>query len=943
MLTISRLGRSSIRYYNRTADQAAQASMDRQAAGGGLGEYYSELDSRAPVWLVCGDRDRVGELTGLSAGGVRGGFADTATAADWLDDGRAPNGLRGRAFRADAVHGFDLTFAAPKSVSLVRGLGNEVAGKTVVAAHLKAVEAAMAYLCDHAGYTRIYRGSRGVGNLQRLPGLVAIAYQHETSRCGDPHLHTHVIVPNRQARADGQLVSLDSKSLFYEAKAAGVIYQAALRAELHAQMGVEWQSVEVRTGQAEIAGIPREEIIAWSQRSTRLREWARDNLRMVDGGWTAAQLGTAQKATRPSKPESLSWGQLRGQWLADARGLSFDAQAHQAARAERLAAARGPLDRARATQMAMHIDKATFTRADLVQVIGAQLPVDAAGDPRQLVEAMVADVAVRATPQRAAHQRERSVKYTVVGVIAEEQRILQMSGQADTRTLLDVRGEDVADLSADQRRAISKIADSPFLVQPLQAPAGAGKTHSLKALRAAAHRSGKQVLVLAPTGKAVDEAMRDGAGDRGLTVAKALKMIQDTTLAIDRKTLVVVDEASMVGTGDLKKLLSCAVVGRVKMVLVGDPYQLGPVRARGGMFELLCAELPWAQRLSQVWRMRDPAERDASLALRSGRGNRLRRAVGWYRMRGRLHTGDPIAMAHDAEAAYRTARAEGWDMAILCDRWEIADAINARLHTVYTPADAPAVTAARDQQVCAGDLIMTRNNDATIPVSAADGSNRPTDQVRNGNRWTVVAVNPVHGRIAAERHADGARAIFANDYVREHITLGYAGTVHSAQGMTVGSSTRYGVCWSIMSENAGRALAYVAATRATDENHLAIYQPHRGEADHEHRDLTDATTVHRLRRGTKYEAAHYLSQILQNAERPRCLHAEAERSHPDLLPEPVAAAAETLAAQRATWTAAYRQTQAYDRAVTDTYAAQARRLAERETRGHAGYGMELYG
>ena len=111
----------------------------------------------------------------------------------------------------------------------------------------------------------------------------------------------------------------------------------------------------------------------------------------------------------------------------------------------------------------------------------------------------------------------------------------------------------------DQARAIRAIAQSPYLVQPLQAPAGAGKTHSLKALRAAAHRANKEVLVLAPTGKAVDEAMRDEAGDRGLTVAKALQLIEDDQLRIDRRTVIVVDEASMVGTPELKKLLSCAV------------------------------------------------------------------------------------------------------------------------------------------------------------------------------------------------------------------------------------------------------------------------------------------------------------------------------------------------------------------------------------------------
>src|SRR6185295_12606805 len=130
------------------------------------------------------------------------------------------------------------------------------------AAHLRAVQAAMDYLHRHAGYTRVHNPVTGMKDLQRLLGLVAIAYQHETSRCGDPHLHTHVIVPNRQPRADGQLVSLDSKSLYHEAKAAGIIYQATLRHLLHAERGFEWNPVDPHTGMAEIAGVTPENIKA---------------------------------------------------------------------------------------------------------------------------------------------------------------------------------------------------------------------------------------------------------------------------------------------------------------------------------------------------------------------------------------------------------------------------------------------------------------------------------------------------------------------------------------------------------------------------------------------------------------------------------------------------------------------------------------------------------
>src|SRR4029078_5171282 len=108
---------------------------------------------------------------------------------------------------------------------------------------------------QHAGHTRVRTPVTGQKALERLPGLVAVAYQHETSRAGDPHLHTHVIVPNRQARADGKLVSLDGTSRYHEARARGVIYQATLRRELHRLLGLEGAPVDRAAGMAELTGV----------------------------------------------------------------------------------------------------------------------------------------------------------------------------------------------------------------------------------------------------------------------------------------------------------------------------------------------------------------------------------------------------------------------------------------------------------------------------------------------------------------------------------------------------------------------------------------------------------------------------------------------------------------------------------------------------------------
>ncbi|MBV8347030.1 MAG: relaxase domain-containing protein, partial [Mycolicibacterium sp.] len=277
MLTISPLKRWSIAYYNRTADAARLSAMERAVASGGLGEYYTEHDTRVPTWLVVGNARAVGELTGLDGFALQGGAADTEVVERWLDDGVAPNGRMGRAFGVKSVHGFDLTFCAPKSVSLLRALTDDIGEKALQEAHNRAVLAAMQYLHQHAGYTRVWNGETRRNDFVRLPGLVAVAYQHETSRCGDPHLHTHVIMPNRQARADGTLVSVDSKSFYHESKAAGTIYQAVLRYEAFIMLALEWNIVDPHSGMAEVAGVSKDLIKAWSTRSTMLREWAANN------------------------------------------------------------------------------------------------------------------------------------------------------------------------------------------------------------------------------------------------------------------------------------------------------------------------------------------------------------------------------------------------------------------------------------------------------------------------------------------------------------------------------------------------------------------------------------------------------------------------------------------------------------------------------------------
>ena len=116
MLTIAKLRQWSVRYYNDTSRAAQNAAMDRRSANGGLGEYYTEGETRGAVWMVAGNAAAAAELVGLSDEQRAGGVADLEAVARWLDDGIAPNGASGRRFAERHNHGFDMTLCAPKSV-----------------------------------------------------------------------------------------------------------------------------------------------------------------------------------------------------------------------------------------------------------------------------------------------------------------------------------------------------------------------------------------------------------------------------------------------------------------------------------------------------------------------------------------------------------------------------------------------------------------------------------------------------------------------------------------------------------------------------------------------------------------------------------------------------------------------------------------------------------
>jgi conjugative relaxase-like TrwC/TraI family protein len=284
----------------------------------GVEDYYVGRGEEPGVWVGSG-----AERLGLS------GVVEEGQLARLFDEGRHPVSGEplGLAYRQDArrtvVTGYALSFSPPKSVSLVGAFGGEQAAAEVRAGHEAAVRAALRFLEDHAAFSRKGRG----GPFQvDTEGFVAAWFNHRTSRAGDPQIHAHVLVANKVRCPDGRWRALDGRELFAFQKAAGMLYNATLRAELSRRLGVAWEPVD-RNGQADIAGVPKSLLDHFSKRRQEVEGRATLRIaaaeaklgRTLTGDERAEQFQFAAYDTRKAKPGLADdEATLAGRWRAEA-------------------------------------------------------------------------------------------------------------------------------------------------------------------------------------------------------------------------------------------------------------------------------------------------------------------------------------------------------------------------------------------------------------------------------------------------------------------------------------------------------------------------------------------------------------------------------------------------------------------------------------------------
>jgi conjugative relaxase-like TrwC/TraI family protein len=776
------------------------------------------------------------------------------------------------------VAGYDLTFSPVKSVSTLWAVADPSTAAAIEHAHRAAVADALRFIEEQALFTRT--GPQGIRQVN-VQGLVAAAFTHRDSRAGDLDLHTHVAVANKVQTLDGRWLSIDGRVLFKAKVAASETYNTALERHLRNSLGVRFTE---RSG-TDPAKRPIREIIGvdprlnqrWSSRraliNTRRGELAVKF--QADHGQppTAVEaLQLAQQATletRDAKHEPRSYAEQRSTWLAEAAVVLGGRDAVTAMVAAALAPTAGAarvvdarwvgdtadrivavVEQSRSIWQPWHVRAEAQRQARTID-----LPV---GQSKRLVDLLVSEVldhrsvALKAPPDGieepdALRRVDGSSVYTIAGadrypsqrILDAEQRIITDAGRNDGAAvdpsavelaLLEMAANGTP-LDAGQAALVRQMCTSSARVELAIAPAGAGKTTAMRALTLAWTEAGGQVIGLAPSAAAA-AVLAEHTGIHADTLAKLTWGLQHNDLPdwaeqIDGRTLMIIDEAGMADTLSLDTAIQYAIGRGASVRLIGDDQQLAAIGAGGILRDI--KHTHGALQLIELHRFNDPDEAAATLALRESEPEALK----FYLDNGRVHVGDIATTVEDAFHAWVSDRAAGLDAIMIAPTRHLVAQLNrrARAHRLDHCAATAEVPLADGNWASVGDVIITRSNDRRLRLGA-------TDWVKNGDRWTITRIGR-RGGLTVRHSRSQLTCQLPADYVTTSTGLGYATTIHGAQG--VSADTMHG----LLTGQESRPQLYTMLTRGRQANHLYLQVVGDGDP---HTPSSDPTPSHRVRR-----------------------------------------------------------------------------------------------
>jgi conjugative relaxase-like TrwC/TraI family protein len=795
-------------------------SISGPMSGAGSGNYYLEL-AKEDYYTAGGEPPGAWMGKGASTLGLKGEVKRDALRGLLL--GFSPDRterLVQNAGNEKRQCGWDLTFSAPKSVSVIWSQATPEVQAIIQKIQRESVQKALGYLEDVAGFSR--RG-RGGGQAEKV-GFIAAAFEHGTSRAQDPQLHTHALLLNISTRDDGSTGTLRSRDFFRHKMAAGALYRAELAAQLEKLLHLQVHKADKSFA---VTGVSEDICRQFSKRREQIEAFLKEH---GVSGAVASKIAALE--TREVKGH-MARAELFKLWRDFGKENGWGPEELQKLLIAPLLEKKDmPRLKELVTQAFEDVTKGQsyFCEREILRHV-ADESIGYGFSARE-IQLEVAKAFRTGQVLELGIKNDETV-FTTPDMLLLEKELLRDVGRTRFDSAHVVKEAKVSEelsqnpkLNTEQREAVRHITENSGTIQVVSGMAGTGKSTMLSVARKVWEDSGFTVLGAALSGKAA-QGLQSSAGIKSTTIAKTLFDLARSKieLAVEKKTLfrkapkwsplsrikiprlrirsnknlvrltsktiLVVDEAGMVGTRQMKTILDAAKKAGAKVVLVGDAKQLQPIDA-GGPFRAIAKKLGEAK-LTEIKRQEKEWAREVVTLFSQGKaGEALERC--------------------NKEGLVSISRTRAQAMNSLISDWK-RDGIErpaANLILANTNAEAKALNdLAQQERKKVGRLGASpitidgtafHKGDRVLFTKNARGFG-----VMNGNLGSVTRLSEDSMTVLID---EGQEVTIPLAHYRD-IRLGYAVTTYKAQGMT--ASNTFILAGGAMQD---REISYVQASRA---------------------------------------------------------------------------------------------------------------------------------